>query len=195
MIKIIKKGFTLIELLVVITIIGILATGAVTTFTSQIQKARDTTRINDIKALESGIQQFYQDSSSFPQGAEDWTSGSRTLVTDYVPTLAEDPKHNETCNTSRCGYVYTVGADSVGIQQWAFEVSTAFENQGNVTSKAADGTDNGNDPTRLEVGAGNPSTPLDTASVQATAFADVDITGATDSTATVVIKRSTITTK
>ncbi|MGB2110743.1 MAG: type IV pilin protein, partial [Patescibacteria group bacterium] len=35
----IKKGFTLIELLVVITIIGILATGATTVFTSQIQKA------------------------------------------------------------------------------------------------------------------------------------------------------------
>jgi type II secretory pathway pseudopilin PulG len=36
---------------VVITIIGILATGAVTVYTSQIQKARDTTRITDMKAL------------------------------------------------------------------------------------------------------------------------------------------------
>jgi general secretion pathway protein G len=63
-----KKGFTLIELLVVITIIGILATGAVTTFTSQIQKARDTTRISDVKALQSGIEQFYQDTSAYPQG-------------------------------------------------------------------------------------------------------------------------------
>lgn len=195
MIKTIQKGFTLIELLVVITIIGILATGAVTTFTSQIQKARDTTRITDVKALESGIQQFYQDSSSFPLGAEDWTSGSSTLVTDYVPTLAQDPKHNETCNASRCGYVYTVGSDGVGIQQGAFEISTAFENQGNVTNKADDTTDNGNDPARLEIGAGNPSTALITLSAQATAFADVDITGATDSTITIVIKRSTIATK
>jgi prepilin-type N-terminal cleavage/methylation domain-containing protein len=39
------KAFTLIELLVVITIIGILATGAVAIYTSQIQKARDTTRL------------------------------------------------------------------------------------------------------------------------------------------------------
>jgi prepilin-type N-terminal cleavage/methylation domain-containing protein len=46
-----KKGFTLIELLVVITIIGILATGAVTVYTSQIQKARDTTRITSMNAL------------------------------------------------------------------------------------------------------------------------------------------------
>lgn len=48
----VQKGFTLIELLVVITIIGILATGAVTVYTSQIQKARDTTRISDIKAIQ-----------------------------------------------------------------------------------------------------------------------------------------------
>jgi prepilin-type N-terminal cleavage/methylation domain-containing protein len=47
----IKKGFTLIELLVVITIIGILATGATTVFTAQIQKARDTTRITSLNAL------------------------------------------------------------------------------------------------------------------------------------------------
>jgi general secretion pathway protein G len=57
-----KKGFTLIELLVVITIIGILATGATTVFTSQIQKARDTTRITDINALASAVEQSYQDS-------------------------------------------------------------------------------------------------------------------------------------
>jgi general secretion pathway protein G len=56
-----KKGFTLIELLVVITIIGILATGATTVYTSQIQKARDTTRISDMKALQSAIEQVYQD--------------------------------------------------------------------------------------------------------------------------------------
>ncbi len=74
MIKTLQKGFTLIELLVVITIIGILATGAVTTFTSQIQKARDTTRISDLKALGGGVEQFYQDTSVYPQGAADWTS-------------------------------------------------------------------------------------------------------------------------
>jgi general secretion pathway protein G len=60
-------GFTLIELLVVITIIGILATGATTVYTSQIQKARDTTRINDVKALQSGIEQFYQDKAEYPK--------------------------------------------------------------------------------------------------------------------------------
>jgi general secretion pathway protein G len=61
-----KKGFTLIELLVVITIIGILATGAVTVFTSQIQKARDTTRISDLKSLQTAVEQAYQDEAAYP---------------------------------------------------------------------------------------------------------------------------------
>jgi general secretion pathway protein G len=65
-----KLGFTLIELLVVITIIGILATGAVTMYTSQIQKARDTTRINDQKALQSAIEQVYQDNTEYVHADE-----------------------------------------------------------------------------------------------------------------------------
>jgi len=51
--KLNKLAFTLIELLVVITIIGILATGATTVYTSQIQKARDATRLTDINAIKS----------------------------------------------------------------------------------------------------------------------------------------------
>jgi prepilin-type N-terminal cleavage/methylation domain-containing protein len=50
--QITKLAFTLIELLVVITIIGILATGATAVYTSQIQKARDSVRITDIKSLQ-----------------------------------------------------------------------------------------------------------------------------------------------
>lgn len=48
-----KKAFTLIELLVVITIIAILATGATTVYTAQIQKARDSTRFTDLNAVQA----------------------------------------------------------------------------------------------------------------------------------------------
>jgi len=195
MLQTMKKGFTLIELLVVITIIGILATGAVTTFTTQIQKARDTTRISDQKALTTGVEQFYQDTSTYPRGARDWTSGASTLVTNYVPSLAEDPKHNQTCNGSRCGYVYIVAADSVGIVQGAYELSIAFENQGNVTSKAVNTADNGNDAARLEHGSGLPTNSLATASPQTTAFLDVNITAPANTAAIIVIKKGAIATK
>jgi general secretion pathway protein G len=88
MIKAIQKGFTLIELLVVITIIGILATGAVTTFTSQIQKARDTTRISDVKALQGAIEQGYQDQGEYPGLGVVFD----TDVDAYLPRLPSDPK-------------------------------------------------------------------------------------------------------
>lgn len=190
MIKSIQKGFTLIELLVVITIIGILATGAVTTFTSQIQKARDTTRISSAKAIQSGIEQFYQDVSEYPAWRNGWIDGgqlwSSTVVNDYVPNLAEDPKHDQTCNGSQCGYVYSVGPDINGITNGSYEVSTAFENQWNIDNKA--GTDDGDDGDRLELGilkTGAAWTDLDTDSVQGTNFAGTAL-GATDSTLVVV---------
>ncbi len=74
-------GFTLLELLVVVSIISILLTlGAVAYSTAQ-QKGRDAKRRADIKALQSGFEQFHaqvgyyrtclmrDDLSIFPEGA------------------------------------------------------------------------------------------------------------------------------
>ena len=188
-------GFTLIELLVVITIIGILATWAVSVFTSQIQKARDSTRLWDVTALKWGIEQYYQDTSNYPSGAADWKTGTEADVQDYLPNLAEDPKHDETCNASRCGYVYTVWPDTVWITDGSYEVSTAFENSWNVTSKAWSDTDNGEDNARLEVWTlktGTTWADLVTLSPQATGF---DGSDAADTDATVVIEKSNVTVK
>lgn len=191
MMKTIQKGFTLIELLVVITIIGILATGAVTTFTSQIQKARDTTRISDLNALQSGIEQFYQDTSEYPSGWEDWlTQVGATSVQDYNPRLAQDPKDTQNCNTSKCWYAYIVAADSNGITDGAYELSTAFENDANKNQKAANTADNGNDLNRLELGVGNGA--LDTDKANSGNFGTTDL-GASDTTAKIHVKNSAIT--
>jgi len=135
----IKSGFTLIELLVVITIIGILATWAVTVYTSQIQKARDTTRINDIKALQAWVEQVYQDTWEYPH-----TDLFFTSVSPYVEKFPKDPKHAQPCsdwwnsaNAPDCAYSYITWADNNWISYWEYEISTAFENSWNVTEKAA----------------------------------------------------------
>jgi prepilin-type N-terminal cleavage/methylation domain-containing protein len=155
------RAFTLIELLIVITIIWILATGAISVYTSQIQKARDTTRINDIKALQSAVEQVYQDDSSYPSAV--------TFVTQMNPYmmngLPKDSKHGEGCsgswaaNTVDCALAYIALADENGIELWIYELSTAFENSGNRTSKAE--TDNGNDNLRWETGISIWSTDMD----------------------------------
>lgn len=139
-----QKGFTLIELLVVITIIGILATGAVTTFTSQIQKARDTTRISDVKALQGGVEQYYQDDGAYPDKGASFSG-----VQVYVQTLPSDPKSDQASANSVFDYMYNSGPDANNIPLQQYELSTHFEQQGNIDKKAAD--DNGDDPFRLEV--------------------------------------------
>lgn len=136
------RGFTLIELLVVITIIGILATGATAVYTSQIQKARDTTRINDVMALQSGVEQSYQDTSEYPK-----QSVLQSELLKYMGKLPADPKEGQACNKDTqpnspvCAYTYNVGKDNNSIGYGEYELSTAFENIGNVQKKAA--TDNG----------------------------------------------------
>lgn len=148
-----KKGFTLIELLVVITIIGILAVWAVSVYTSQIQKARDTTRLNDIKALQSWVEQVYQDGSSYPAADNTFS----TWVAVYVPRLPSDPKNWELCNkwdiwasnATPCEYIYEVWPDKNSIIRWQYEISTWFENSWNISAKAA--KDWWNDNSRYEV--------------------------------------------
>ena len=183
-----KKGFTLIELLVVITIIWILATGAVSTYTSQIQKARDTTRIQDIKALQWGIEQFYQDTTEYPQWWKDF-SVANAWVQQYVPRLAQDPKHDQTCIGSRCGYIYGVWNDVNWIQRWAYEISTAFENKGNHDNKAVDSSDNWSDPDRLELWVPSDAI-INTTQAQTTGF-DWTALVATDTSTVIVITKWT----
>jgi len=191
-----RLGFTLIELLVVITIIGILATGAVSVYTSQIQKARDSTRISDLHTLKWGIEQYYQDTSVYPSWSDDWlTAAADVDMQDFLPNLAEDPKHDQTCNGSRCWYVYTVWPDLVWIIDWSYEVSTAFENEGNRQSKAASASDNWEDDNRLEVWTlktTSAGVDLLTASPQGTPFAGA---AAAAWDATLVIVKSNVVTK
>jgi len=50
-----QSGFTLIELMVVMAIIAILATAGLSAYTGYIKKARDTTRIADLNAINTII--------------------------------------------------------------------------------------------------------------------------------------------
>ncbi|OGY45023.1 MAG: hypothetical protein A3A24_02510 [Candidatus Buchananbacteria bacterium RIFCSPLOWO2_01_FULL_46_12] len=60
------KGFTLIELLVVIAIIGLLSTLAVVALNSAREKARDAKRVADVKQVQTALELYYNDASSYP---------------------------------------------------------------------------------------------------------------------------------
>lgn len=166
-----KSGFTLIELLVVITIIGILATGATTVYTSQIQRARDTTRIRDMDALKWAAEQVYQAESEYPLATT-----FVTQMSTYIKRLPADAKHGQNCNGTNaiCGYAYITGPDENTIDFGAYEFSTAFESEGNRTG-AAEG-DGGDDDVRLEQGLQiNSSLTAGLSTTIASALADADV--------------------
>src|SRR5688572_14244107 len=61
-----NNGFTIVELLIVIVVIGILAALVVTTFTGIQQRARNTERETDIKAIHSQLEAYYAQNGSYP---------------------------------------------------------------------------------------------------------------------------------
>lgn len=65
-----QSGFTIVELLIVIVVIGILAALVVTTFTGIQQRARNTERETDIKAVHGQLEAYYAQNGSYPAMAE-----------------------------------------------------------------------------------------------------------------------------
>jgi prepilin-type N-terminal cleavage/methylation domain-containing protein len=61
-----QSGFTIVELLIVIVVIGILAGLVITTFAGIQQKARDTERETDIKALHGQIEAYWAQKGYYP---------------------------------------------------------------------------------------------------------------------------------
>ncbi len=61
-----QSGFTIVELLIVIVVIGILAALVITTFTGIQQKARNTERTTDIKAIHGQVEAYYAQNGKYP---------------------------------------------------------------------------------------------------------------------------------
>jgi type IV pilus assembly protein PilA len=65
-----ERGFTLIELLVVILIIGILAAIAIPSFLNQRGKGYDASAKSDVKTVQTALETYYTDNSSYDCGAD-----------------------------------------------------------------------------------------------------------------------------
>ena len=105
-------GFTLLELLVVISIIGILlALGSVAYSTAQ-RKGRDAKRRGDIKALQSGFEQYYSGNSNSYGSCADMKADS-TIFPGGEPL---DPRESSSydCTATADGYCACAGLETGG---------------------------------------------------------------------------------
>jgi len=87
-----SSGFTIVEILVIILIIGILSTILILTYSGIQIRQRNTTRVSDIKLIQSNLETFYAQSGFYPSLAD---MNSRTWTTNNLkglePTTLQDP--------------------------------------------------------------------------------------------------------
>lgn len=101
--KVKQQGFTIVELLIVIVVIGILAALVITTFTGIQQRARNTERETDIKAIHGQVEAYYAQQGRYPTlGNLNDTGTGGFLETDMKGLDKEalyDPKGDKTDTT------------------------------------------------------------------------------------------------
>ena len=90
-----KKGFTLIELLVVISIIGILASLALVSYTGAQKQARDTQRRSDLNQYRNSLEIYASSNNGiYPSGLSTITSlcgSGKPLSSSYIASCPSDP--------------------------------------------------------------------------------------------------------
>lgn len=94
-----KRGFTLIELTVVIGIIGVLASVVLASMAPAREKARDARRLQDMKAIQTALELYYQTNGSYPpyraltstaQCGSQWCV-LETALAPFISSLPRDP--------------------------------------------------------------------------------------------------------
>lgn len=98
-----KKGFTLVELLVAISIIAVLSTIGLASFSGTQSKARDSVRKSDLRTLATTLEIYYQQKGTYLISSGSCIDGTATSTiytnADFVKLISgdvpKDPKTNE----------------------------------------------------------------------------------------------------
>ena len=131
-----KGGFTIVELLIVIVIIGILATLIIVAYNGIQQRARDTDRDADLRALKTSIELYKADFGYYPSAGTDnvgytITNLTSTLVPTYMKSIPQDPQYP----AAGKAYSYvrgTVASDSYAIYMQGYEAKPVCKAGNNV---------------------------------------------------------------
>lgn len=131
-----KQGFSLIELLVVATIIIVLMTIGMVSYSQSSRKSRNAKRQSDLESVRQALVLYRNDNPSYPNPtAADGTnaaflqlldSGFSENIVDYISFASlEDPRHDT--------YVYTYSSDGSN-----FELCATLELDGSTTPYCID---------------------------------------------------------
>ncbi|MBU2632355.1 prepilin-type N-terminal cleavage/methylation domain-containing protein [Patescibacteria group bacterium] len=102
------KGFTLIELLIVVAIIGVLASLLMANFIGVRQRGRDAQRKSDVRQIQSALELYRADMSSYPLASSNPLACGSSLMsgtTTYMKKIPCDPQ-----NPTTQKYVYSYSA-------------------------------------------------------------------------------------
>lgn len=125
-----QKGFTLVELMVVMAIIAILATAGITQYSGFIKTARDGTRIQDLKAIETFIVAEMASTGLAPEAEEDTFNEK---LKEFSGKTFKDPSSGasscleDESTTGPCNYEYGVCDDGGG-----YVIRAKFEDKSKV---------------------------------------------------------------
>jgi prepilin-type N-terminal cleavage/methylation domain-containing protein len=123
-----RLGFTLIELLVVVAIFGLLISVAFANFRESRVRARNATRLHDLRELQNALGLYHSNNQAFPGVAD--TSGSVTTELTglssggFIPSLPSDPLRQGATSP----YFYCPGSDNNGAQDYVLR--TVLEDEG-----------------------------------------------------------------
>ncbi|HYU78934.1 MAG TPA: prepilin-type N-terminal cleavage/methylation domain-containing protein [Vicinamibacterales bacterium] len=83
-----RNGFTLIEVLIVVTLVIVLASVGMATYTNSVRRAREATLREDLFRIRDVIDQYYADKNKYPSSLQDLVSGG------YLRDIPKDPITN-----------------------------------------------------------------------------------------------------
>lgn len=104
-----RKAFTLVELMVVITVIAILMTIAIVSFTRIQKQARDTKRKADVRTLQTALQAYFTEFQAYPIMTTPTiaTTALTSLAPTYIPSIPTAPLGSTGTNVN---YMYVSSA-------------------------------------------------------------------------------------
>ena len=115
------RGFTLIEVMIVVTLVVILASIGMSTYTNSVHRTREAVLKEDLFRMRDAIDQYYADKNQYPQSLQDLVTEGylreipKDPMTDSAETWTEEQSENDANNPAAIAGIKNVKSGSEGV--------------------------------------------------------------------------------